>query len=133
MNRLRNKALLVLFILLSVLMLTSAKKSTLFTKSVNITKIYPHKMGYRVIYITDALEYKEVYLPNELFKIDGGSKVFFGHGKAYPYMQIFWDNGEFSHVKLYLKQDYNDLTWGSLNIPDNYDEFFSMDNIKFDF
>lgn len=133
MNGLRKKALFGLLILLSVLMLTSAQKSTLFTKSVNITKIYPHKLGYRVIYMTDALEYREVYLPSELFTIEGGSKVFFGLGKAYPYMQIFWDNGEFSHVKLYLKQDYNDLSWGSLNIPDSYDEFFSMDNIKFDF
>lgn len=135
MNRLKKRALFGLLILFSVLMLTSATKSTLFTKSVTITKIYPHKMGYRVIYLTSALEFKEIYLPVDLFKIENGSKIFYGNNEAFPYMQIFWQNGEFSHVKLYVMDDFRDITWGSLNNPDQYNDFFTTDkdNIKFDF
>lgn len=133
MNLLKKRVLLGLFLIATVVVLTSATTSPLFTKSVVITKIYPHQLGYRVIYMANDLEHKEVYLPVELFKIDKGSKIFYGHDKAFPYMQIFWNNGEFSHVKLYVKPDFRDISWGTLYDPDAYDGFFGDQDITFEF
>lgn len=134
MNRQYKKALTILLLLMAVLMLSSATKSPYFTKSVIITRVYPHKLGFKVLYMSNELKNKVVYLPNEIFSVgNDGSDIIYGHDKAYPYMMIFWKDGEFSHVKLFLKQDINDVTWGSLNDPDAHDKNFDPENIEFDF
>ncbi|MGL1891503.1 MAG: hypothetical protein OCD02_07730 [Spirochaetaceae bacterium] len=134
MNRQYKRALTILILLLTTLMLTSATKSPYYTKHVVITRIYPHQLGYKVIYMANNLEYREIYLPNELFTKDvDRSKIFKGYDKAYPYMTVFWNNGEFSHVKLYLKSDFNDITWGVFQNPTAHDENFKNPDLKFDF
>ncbi len=133
MNKQYKKALVMLFIIMSCFMLSSATKSPYYTRNVIITRIYPHKLGYKVFYMTNDLNNKEIYLPNELFDTSDSSKIFFGKGKAYPYMQIFWKDGEFSFVKLYLKEDFRDITWGSFNNPDDHDESFKNADLVFKF
>ncbi len=133
MNRLKRIALLGLVLFGASIMLSAATKSPLFTKSVVITQIFPHKLGYRIIYMSNDLALREVYLPIELFKVDKGSKIFYGLDQSFPYMQIVWEDGDFSHVKLYLKEEYNDITWGALTTPSDYDQHFSVTDIKFDF
>ncbi len=132
MNILKKTTLLGIILLFSFVMLTSATKSPMFTKNVMIARIYSHSKGYRVLYRPNNASLKQVFLPMEIFKIENGSKIFKGHNKAYPYMQIFWEEGEFSHVKLYVKEDYRDLSWGVFSNPDAYDDAFETD-IKFDF
>ncbi len=133
-----KKVLTILLLLLTTVMLSSATKSPYFSKSVVITRVYPHKLGYLVYYMANNLENKKVYLPMSLFKEqDGGererSRLFTGYDKTYPYMAIFWKDGVFSHVKLYLKQDYKDVSWGALVDPDSHDQYFGNTDLEFDF
>ena len=82
MNGQLKRAVTILLLLITFVTLTSATKSSLYTRTVIITKIYPHKLGYKVLYMTNKLENKEVYLPMELFKKADGSDIFYGYDKA---------------------------------------------------
>jgi hypothetical protein len=133
-----QKALTILILVLTMVMLTSATKSPYFSRSVIITKVYPHKLGYKVIYMANDMKNRSVYLPSNLFETQKDettvkSRLFQGYNKAYPYMTIFWKDGEFSHIKLYLKTNYSDISWGAFNDPDAHDENFTNAELKFDF
>lgn len=133
-----KRLLTTIVLLLSITVLSSASTSPYYTKSVVVVKVYPHKLGFKVLYMANDLQVKEIYLPNTLFEQqeEGGrerSKVFKGYDKTYPYLTVFWKDGEFSHVKLYLKPDYSDVTWGALHDPDAHDENFRNATLEFDF
>ncbi len=134
MNNKYKKAIMIVLVLISFFMLSSATKSPYYTRHVIITRIYPHDMGYKVLYMANDLTNRSVYLPNRIFsESNDGSDIIMGNGKSYPYMQIFWKDGEFSHVKLFLKADFHDLTWGAFNDPNSHDENFKNADLKFDF
>lgn len=133
MNKQIRKVVSILFLLVTIVTLSSATKSPFYTRNVIITKIYPHKSGYKIIYMTNDLTNKVVYIPTSLFKKSNGSKIFYGYNKSYPSMTIFWKDGEFSHIKLYLKEDFRDISWGSFANPDEYDDKFNNTEIEFKF
>lgn len=134
MNNRYKKAIMMILVIISSFMLSSQAKSPYYTRSVIITRVYPHKLGYKVLYMTNELKNKSIYLPKTIFSdSNDGSDIILGLDKSYPYMQIFWKNGEFSHVKLFLKSDFNDITWGSFNNPDSHDDNFNNADLKFDF
>ncbi len=133
-----KRALSILLLLLTTVMLTSATKSPYFTKSVVITRVFPHRLGYKVFYMSNDMIRREAYLPNSLFleqKDDTmeRSKLFTGNDKAYPYLTIFWRDGEFSHIKLYLKASFADVSWAVFANPSTHDENFKNADLKFDF
>lgn len=133
-----KRALTILILILALVMLSSATTSPYFAKSVIITRIYPHKLGYKVLYMGNDMKNREAYIPSSLFreqkdKTKKKSIIFKGYNKAFPYMTILWKNGEFSHIKLYLKSNYSDVSWGAFNNPDDHDEKFKNADLKFDF
>lgn len=132
-----KKLISILLLIMAIGMLSSATKSPYYTKSVVITKVYPHKLGYLVYYMANNLELKSVYLSQDLFREQEEgrerSRIFKGYNKAYPYMTIFWKDGEFSHVKLYLVEGFSDVSWGALANPDAHDENFKNSKVEFDF
>lgn len=133
-----NRALTILILLITTILLSSATTSPYYTKSVVITKVFPHKLGYKVFYMANDLVNREAYLPNSMFGEQKSgdterSRIFSGYDKAYPYMTIFWRDGVFSHVKLYIKSDYGDTTWGAFANPSDHDDRFRNAELKFDF
>lgn len=118
-------------VLLSLLLSTawvSAGESPIFAKTVPIFKITSHEKGYKVVYVTEHGDFKVAYLPIEWFyqvgdyrNADGFVKceMYKGAGAAYPYMQIFWKDGKFHHVRLFVMANYNDRTWGTVNLAEN--------------
>jgi len=111
--------LLVLFVLGSVGVVSA--ESSVYAKAVSIAKITSHEKGYKVTYYTDFGDLKTVYIPIEWFyktsgflTTDGFTKAELvrGKGPVYPYMEIFWKDGQFHHVRLYVVADYSDRSWG---------------------
>ncbi len=89
-----------------------------FAKTISINKVYPTKYGYVVAYADSKLQYQELYLPMSWFNKAGGmGQIFYGSEKSYPYMNIFWRDGKFDHIALFLFPNYSDPSWGML--PDS--------------
>jgi len=96
---------------------------------VNITleKIFPYRRGYIVQYRKGLFQYGRAYLPAEWFT-DADSKgeiVTLPPGTAWPSLTIYYKDGVFNHVRLYIHRLRTHTSWGnvpsSINIDDKFD------------
>jgi len=105
---------------------------------INITleKIFPHRDGYIVQYRKSYFKYGRAYLPAKWF-VDAdstGEIVTLPPGKVWPSMTIYYKDGLFSHVRLYVHRLANHQTWG--NVPQNVNldgQFDDIENIKIEY
>ena len=102
--------------------LAFAEESKFYARSFNIEKVYFHAKGYKVTYMTGKLKYASAFLPHSWFsqsaKKDGvlaKGELAYGEDASYPYMTVFWKDGKFSHVRLYLKRNFYDVSYGVIN------------------
>ena len=137
-----KRAVLILTVLLflGVSFGVFAVESEYYARTVYIEKVYPHKLGYKILYTNSKLDLVEAYLPHSWFSQSSSlskdvlakGELMTGSDTAYPYMVIFWKNGKFSHVRLYLKTDFNDLSYGTLS-GENIDAKFNVEDIPLEF
>jgi hypothetical protein len=48
-------------------------------------------------------------------------------------MQVFWEDGAFSHVRLVVHADRSDRTWGSLPSDVDYRDEFAVETLQLDY
>lgn len=129
-----KRAILAILLLVGFLLPLFAVESEYFVKTVLIEKVYPHSKGYRVLYVKSNLQLGEIYLPHSWFYQAGGKgELVYGDDPSYPFFSVFYKDGEFSHIRLYLKRDYNDPSWGVLRNPDQYDDKFNVDTLEIEY
>jgi len=130
---------------------SSNTSSNMYYVNVRIEKIYPSSQGYIIQYIRSTGEIGTVGIPNDWFMDShigeqqsstvpapaavGYQYVAAGRGEIlrlppgvnWPSMSVFYDNGKFNHVRLYVHRVKSHRTWG--NIPQGTDvsRFFSED------
>ncbi len=106
----------------------------MYARSFYIHRVYPNRLGYRIIYSNDSGNRHELYVPLSWFRHDNDmqtAELRHGRNEAYPYMEVFWRDGEFSHMKIFVRRDYTHESWGSWDAPDNVDELFDIDEPEF--
>lgn len=88
-----------------------------FVKTVRIGRIYTHPLGYRIIYLKSGSEWGEMYIPIGWFSTSGLGKAeaVWGNDPAYPYLSIYYANGKFERIRLYLRSDPRDPSWGTID------------------
>jgi hypothetical protein len=103
--------------------------------NVPIERVYPYKKGYIIDYQTGTTGTRtaRTYIPLEWFETGPraetgeppkGDVILMGAGTAWPYLTVYYKEGEFSHVRLYLRKERNHRSWGSLQRGVNLDEHF---------
>ena len=98
-------------------------QSPFFAKTVFIQKITSTKEGYIVVYLDDRLNPHTSYIPIQWFykstgaTSDGFAKaeILYGNGPQFPYMQIFWKDGKFHHLRIFAERNLNSPSWGILS------------------
>jgi len=127
MKTLLTLAALVLFVG------TVSADSPLYEKSLPIAKITASAQGYKVIYLNAAGDPHTIYVPLDWFYQGSGFSTDDGFTKAeldlgtdpsYPYIQFYWKNGAFHHLKIYARSDKSDSTWGSVRTGDSVADKF---------
>jgi len=140
------KKLIIALVLLAVLSPLFAQNNkeelpNLYYINVPVEKIYPSGKGYIIQYLKNTGIMGTVGIPNEWFiysKNTGGqpesgtaaaSLQYVAAGKAeivtlpsgrnWPTLTVFYKDGEFSHIRLYVHRDKSHSTWG--NIPQGSD------------
>ena len=113
----RTAALVILFAL--VCFAASAQQSAerkAYSKTVAIAKVYPHSLGYRILYFRSDMQYGEMYVPGSWFKFGAAGKVavVWGSTAEFPYFTIYYLDGKFDRIVLYLHSNMKDPTWGTL-------------------
>ena len=106
--------------------------SELYYINVPIEKVYPYRLGYVVLFRKGANELGRAYIPYAWFRANVAKAQLFqlGDGKTWPSMSVFYKEGAFYGVKLYVAKRTSHLTWG--NIPSNVnldDRFEGVESI----
>ncbi|MDR2486006.1 MAG: hypothetical protein LBD55_11530 [Treponema sp.] len=102
--------------------------------NVPIERIYPYRKGYIIDYQTGATGTRtaRTYIPLEWFE-DGqrvengmprGEIILLGPGNSWPYLTVYYNEGEFSHVRLYIRRERSHGSWGGVPTGMNLDEYF---------
>ncbi len=105
-------------------------ESDYFVRTIYLNEVLTHRQGFKVIYTAADYSRVEVYIPNRWFNESGGAgEIIYTHSQSAPYMDVFYNQGEFSHVRLYVKSDRNHLTWGRLENDPNASSRFDTETI----
>jgi len=119
-----KKFIIVLFIL-AVISPVFAQNNPpiddMYYVNVSVERVYPTSQGYVIRYMKNSGVMATIGIPNDWFYTAAGKAEVMNlqPGTDWPTMSIFYRNGEFSHVRLYLHRYKGHQTWG--NIPQGTD------------
>ena len=83
-------------------------------------------------YYAPGMEF-EIFVKHEwLYEAGGQAELVLGDDPTFPYFSVFYKNGEFSHVRIYLQRNLNHVSYGVLRNPRAYDDRFT-DEFKVEF
>jgi len=89
--------------------------SNLYYINVRIEKIYPSGDGYVVQYLRSNSQYATIGIPMDWFDAAGKAELLLlPPGSNWPTMSVFYNDGEFSHVRLYVHRSKGHITWGTV-------------------
>jgi len=102
-----------------------------FAKTFFIHKIYPHKEGYKVIYMQRGFDTKSTYVPMTWFQgTNSKAEMIYDEHASLPYMEVYWEDNQFSHVRLFVHRDINHPSWGALAFPEQLNGTFTMETLE---
>ena len=102
------------------------QESEYYYLSIPIEKIYLYKQGYIVLY-QKGFDLARTYIPLEWFTdpIGKADLIYLGTGSAWPHLSVFYKNGEFSHIRLYVRRAISHQTWGIVPFHVDIDSYFA--------
>ena len=125
-----KKLLCIALFLLVIGSLVYAEESSMFVVTKHITKIYIHKLGFRVLFLKNDLTLGEFYVPMEWFlKPAGKGTIVRGIDASYPYFSVYWDEGEFHSIRIFAQESFAHDTWGDLVHREGIEELFNVEEI----
>jgi hypothetical protein len=94
-----------------------------------------HQLGYMVQFWTSKSQIAEIYIPLTWFNQGPNSKadIIYGNEPGYPRLVIFWVDGKFDHINLYVLDSYNSLTWGVLSQATDLTSKFDVQDVPKEF
>lgn len=112
----------------------AAEESDMYYVNVQILKIFPHRLGYYVIYRRAGLKTGEIYIPKEwLDRRDARAVLNLVESDVNPYLTFVLKGGEFNHVRISAARDINHPTWGMMPQDGGVAERFKVDTVKLEF
>jgi len=112
------------------------KDSEYYYVNITLEKIFPYRKGYIVQYRKGLFQYGRAYLPAEWFAAadSKGEVIPLPPGKSWPSLSVYYRDGVFSHVRLYVHRWASHQTWG--NIPQNVNldgQFDDIETVKIEY
>ena len=104
--------------------------------TVPIEKIYLYRLGYIVLYRTNSNRIAQTYIPHEWFSKMGGpgELIYLYSGTEWPTLTVYYEYGEFSHVRLRLRKERLHAIWRAVPQAENLDaHFIDVKEIKLEF
>ncbi|MDR1388539.1 MAG: hypothetical protein LBJ31_00990 [Treponema sp.] len=100
--------------------------SDLYYVTVPIEKVYPYRKGYVVVYRRGANRVAQAYIPFEWFRanVKKADLIQIGYGSTQPCLSVFYKEGKFHYVRLYVSRQKSHATWGLIPSIINIDDRF---------
>ncbi len=130
-----KKIALVLLLMIGITLILSAAESDLYVKTLYIEKVYPHELGYKIEYRrSNSMFLATAYLPLEWFgRSDGPARIVYANDNSVPFVNIYWRNGEFDHLVLFVHESFRHISWGTLRQTEGVASKFDLDEPEFVF
>lgn len=108
-----------------------AQSPTITALTVQVQRVFPHRLGYMVTYDKSDLTPGTVFLPNRWFTgAAGRAEMLFSRHPSVPYMTIYYMDGEFSHLRLVVQAERSHVSWGALSTGLNIDDRFAVETLE---
>ncbi|MGA2545730.1 MAG: hypothetical protein ABSF43_04235 [Rectinemataceae bacterium] len=127
-----KRATIIVVLIAVVACALAAETSAFYPVRIDVVKVFSHSDGFRVIYRKGLSETAAVYLPARWFVSGGKGELIRANDDSYPYMTVFYKDGKFDHLRLYVLSDQKDQTWGILSPSEGVGKFDSED-LKLEF
>ena len=129
-----KKSILIVLLFTCITLSVLAEDSELFVRSVPIVKVYLYREGYKIDYMKNNFDIGSLYLPLNWFTGSGGKgELVMADDPSFPYFSVFWRGGEFSHIRLYLRNNLLHGSWGNPTNPDEVGGRFKDEPPEFQF
>jgi len=117
---------LVFLALVSPIFAQSNSEDRLYYINVTVERIFPSMEGYVIQYRSGSNVIATIGIPIEWFSDAGGRAdlIKLSAASDWPTMSIFYVNGQFSHVRLYVHPVKSHHTWGSIPQGTDVARFF---------
>lgn len=139
------KKLILTIILLSVFAAVSPvfaqkisekNQSEYYYVNIPIEKIFLYRAGYVIQYRKGINKIGTLYVPHKWFAeaAGKGELISLPGGKEWPSLTVYYKEGEFSHVRLYIHKWKGHATWGAVPTNVNIDDRFeNVDSLEIEF
>lgn len=126
---------LVLLLVIGTSLVVSAQESGFYVKTLYIEKVYPHELGYKIEYRRpNSMLLASAYLPMDMFgRPDSPGRLAYANDRSVPFVNVYWENGEFHHLVLFVHSSYQHISWGSLGRSEAVAARFDIDEPEFVF
>lgn len=134
----KKKLLLLISLVLSIglfaVLPAAAEESDYYYVNAPILKIFPHRLGYYVMYRRTNSEIAEAFIPLKWLQ-PGDQRAVLNLTKAdiVPYLTFVMKKGEFDHVRITAAKDTNHPTWGVLTSGAQYNDKFNVEKLDLKF
>lgn len=121
---------MALLALCTVSVFALSTESEITYTNIPLYKIYNHQEGYVALYTKDGSTISKTYLPMSWIKSGSGKCRVIDLPKGlYPYMSVFYKNGEFQFVTLAVPKNPADPFWGVLPPDSDVSSKFDVETI----
>jgi len=127
-----KRATIALVLIAIVSLGLAAEASAFYPVRIDVVKVFSHGDGFKVVYRKGSADVSAVYLPARWFVPGGKAELVRATDASFPYMTLFYKDGKFDHLRLYVLQDQTDETWGVLTPAEGAGKF-TADDLKIDF
>ena len=103
----------------------SEGRSGTYYFNVPVERIFPTSQGYIIQYRGQAA-FHTIGIPNDWFfgAASRADIVILPRGQGWPSMSVFYVDGDFSHVRLYVHHSRGHISWGSISQGTDVSRFF---------
>ena len=137
----RHRLLIVLLVLFITGGVAFAQQETadeedpvIFPVTVYLNTVYQHSLGYVVDYNDSELYFQRTYLPGRWFTSAAGrGEILYSMDKSVPYMVVYYVNGEFDHLRLFVHENPYHSSWDQLPAGVELEDEFSSDTLRIEY
>lgn len=113
---------------------TDGEDTSLYPMTVYLNTVYKHSLGYKIEYNDTELYFKEAYLPGRWFTAAAGKgEIVYSMDKSVPYMVVYYIDGEFHHLRLFVPQSPYHTAWDQLPSGVDLEEEFSTETLNIEY
>jgi hypothetical protein len=127
-----KRATIVIVLIALVSFALASEASAFYPVRIDVVKVFSHADGYRVIYRKGSSDVAALFIPSRWFTPGGKAELVRDNDPSFPYITVFYKDGKFDHLRLYVLADQKDQTWGILSPAEGAGKFAS-DDLKLEY